>query len=230
MQLTVRKTAYHSVLLIIGLLAPLMAGPTFKSFRIPTDNSQPIDIVLGSDGNMWFTESEINVSQIGRIDAQGNITEFVVPTQFSQPSDIVAGADGALWFSEPSGFPFGIGRITTDGVFTEYGLDLNTCNPCSITPNGIAAAPDESIWFTDFNRNAIGKLAIDPVTGEGIFTFYDIPTLNAVPAGITLGPDGALWFAEFGGGQQAGNGHDSNRRDCRAGVPQHENRLLLPGV
>jgi virginiamycin B lyase len=148
---------------------------------------------------MWFTESEINVSQIGRIDQQGNITEFVVPTRDSQPSDIVAGADGALWFTEPSGFPFGIGRITTDGTFNEYGPDLNNCNPCSITPNGIAATPDGNIWFTDFNRNAIGKL--DPSTPTGNFTFYDIPTPNATPSGITVGPDSALWFAEFHGNQ-----------------------------
>jgi streptogramin lyase len=146
---------------------------------------------------MWFTESEINVSQIGRVDAQGNISEFVVPTRFSQPSDIVVGADGALWFSEPSGFPFGIGRVTTDGVFTEFGLDLNTCTACSITPNGMAATPDGNIWFTDFNRNAIGRL--EPSTNT--FTFFEIPTPNVTPAGITLGPDGALWFAEFHGNQ-----------------------------
>ena len=67
----------------------------FRSFRIPTDNSQPRHMTLGSDGNMWFTKSEIDVSQIGRIDSDGSITEFVVPTRFSQPSDIVSGADGA---------------------------------------------------------------------------------------------------------------------------------------
>src|SRR5918992_1538267 len=66
-----------------------IAGPQFaaslgrfKQFRIPTDNSQPRHIVLGSDGNMWFTESEIDVSQIGRIDARGNVSEFVVPSRF----------------------------------------------------------------------------------------------------------------------------------------------------
>jgi hypothetical protein len=40
------KTTYHSVLLVIGLLAPLLAGPTFKAFRIPTDNSQPRHIPI----------------------------------------------------------------------------------------------------------------------------------------------------------------------------------------
>src|ERR1044072_5799414 len=83
--------ALNGVLLGAVILAPALAGPTLKSFRIPTANSQPREIVLGSDGNMWFTESEFNVSQIGRIDPAGNITEFPVPTQFSQPSDIVAG-------------------------------------------------------------------------------------------------------------------------------------------
>jgi streptogramin lyase len=45
----------------------------FRSFRIPTDSSEPRDITMGSDGHMWFTESNIDVSQIGRIDARGNI-------------------------------------------------------------------------------------------------------------------------------------------------------------
>src|ERR687887_28925 len=73
----------------IGSAAPIFAAPAvrgmFKSFRVPTDNSDPRHITLGSDGNMWFTESNINVSQIGQVDASGNITEFVVPTRFSQP-------------------------------------------------------------------------------------------------------------------------------------------------
>ena len=197
MHIKLSKMALNGILLLIVVLSQVAAGPTLKTFRIPTDNSQPRDITLGADGNMWFTESELNVSQIGRVDAKGNITEFVVPTHFSQPSEIISGPDGALWFTEPSGFPNGIGRVTTVGVFTEYGPDLNTCSPCSITPNGIAATSDGNIWFTDFNLNAVGRL--DPSTRA--FTFYNIPTPNATPAGITLGPDGALWFAELNGNQ-----------------------------
>jgi virginiamycin B lyase len=170
------------------------AGPAghFKSFRVPTDNSNPRHITLGSDGNMWFTESNIDVSQIGRIDADGNITEFVVPTRFSQPSDIVSGPDGALWFTAPSGWPdMFIGRVTTDGQFKGF----TPCTDfCSISPGGIASGPDGNIWFTERIRNAIVKL-----TPSGEFTFYTIPTPDATPAGITAGPDGALWFAEFHG-------------------------------
>jgi streptogramin lyase len=133
------KVALNGTLLALGILAPL-AGPAFKSFRVPTANSQPRHITLGADGNMWFTESEINVSQIGRIDVQGNITEFVVPTRFSQPSDIVSGPDGALWFTAPSGFPdFFIGRVTTDGQFTGFAPECDPVFGCSIAPNGIAS-------------------------------------------------------------------------------------------
>ncbi len=97
-------------------------------------------------------------------------------------------------YGEASGFPFGIGRVTTDGVFTEFGIACDA-RGCSLTPNGITSGPDGNLWFTEGNRNQIGKL-----TPLGSFTFYDFPTtLRVQPTGITVGPDGALWFAEFDG-------------------------------
>ena len=164
-----------------------------KTYRIPTDNSQPRDIVLGSDGSMWFTESELNVSQIGRVDPSGNITEFVVPTREGQPSQIVAGPDGALWFTQPSGFPDAfIVRVSTSGQFTQFAPPCAPGGGCSIAPTDLAFGPDGNLWFTDGISNAIGRL-----TPAGAFTFYPIPTAGAGPAGITPGPDGALWFTEF---------------------------------
>src|SRR3990172_6889786 len=193
MRWLIKRVALSS-LLAVGLLTQLAAGAPFRSFRIPTSNSQPMFITLGPDGNMWFTDASAN--QIGRIDPMGNITEFVVPQADSAPMHIVAGADGALWFTEASGFPEGIGRITTDGVFTGFAPGCAGGQPCSLTPQGIAATPDGYIWFTDFISNSVVKL--DPSTGT--MTFFRIPT-NGSPAGITLGPDGALWFAEPNGGQ-----------------------------
>jgi streptogramin lyase len=172
------------------------AAAQYQSFPVPTANSQPRQITLGADGNMWFTESAFNVSQIAVVDDDGSITEFVVPTRFSQPSDIVSGPDGALWFTEPSGFPNGIGRVTTEGRFREFGPGCSPTGGCSIVPNGITSGPDGNVWFTELTRNAIVKL-----TPRGRFTFYQIPTPGANPHGITVGPDGALWFAEFNGNQ-----------------------------
>jgi len=177
-------------------LAAATAAGQFRSFKIPTANSQPRHIALGSDGNMWFTESNINVNQIGRVDAKGKITEFVVPDQSSQPDDIVSGPDGALWFTMPSGFPDVIGRVTTGGQFTTFGPGCDPNGGCSSVPQGIASGPDGNLWYTDGVRNAIVRL-----TPSGVFTFFAIPTPGANPHGITVGPDGALWFTEFNANQ-----------------------------
>ena len=171
------------------------AAGHFKSFMIPTNNSEPRHIATGSDGNMWFTESHLDNGKIGRVDQRGKITEFPVPDPSGQPDDIVAGPDGALWFTMPSGFPDAIGRVTTDGQFTSFG----TCTPqdcSSIVPHGITSGPDGNLWFTELTRNAIVKL-----TPAGSLTFYTIPTPGANPQGITPGPDGALWFTEFNANQ-----------------------------
>ena len=179
-----------------GAVRLAAAAPTghFKVFRTPTANSQPRHITAGSDGNMWFTESNINAATIGRVDAAGNVTEFAVPNSSAQPDDIVSGPDGALWFTGVSGFPdFFIGRVTTDGQMTGFAPPCDPAGGCSIVPGGIASGPDGNIWFTEDVRNAVVKL-----TPAGVFTFFTIPTPSANPQGITRGPDNALWFAENG--------------------------------
>ena len=57
-------------------------------------------------------------------------------------------------------------------------------------PYGIVAGPDGAIWFTEYNTNNIGRLAL------GVFAEYGIPTANSGPTSITVGPDNALWFTE----------------------------------
>src|SRR2546430_13989331 len=86
MLILLNKMVLNGTLLALGALAPLAgAAPPFKSFRIPTANSEPEGITLGADGNMWVTDADAN--QIGRIDLKGSITEFVVPQPLSSPVD-----------------------------------------------------------------------------------------------------------------------------------------------
>lgn len=176
-------------------LAPITGR--FRTLRTPTPNSQPRHITLGSDGNIWFTESALNVSRIGRVTSDGRIREIAVPTRGGQPSDIVSGPDGALWFTQPSGFPDAyIVRLTTAGQFTQFAPECDPDFGCSIVPNGITSGPDGNVWFTEGIRDAIVRL-----TPSGAFTFYTIPTPSAYAQGITVGPDDALWFAELNGNQ-----------------------------
>ncbi len=78
-----------------------------------TSGSTPRGITLGPRG-MWFTQPGSN--QIGRISAQGAVTEFSAPA--NGVNNIVDGSDGNLWFTE--GGADAIGRMTPKGKVTLF--------------------------------------------------------------------------------------------------------------
>jgi len=60
------------------------------------------------------------------------------------------------------------------------------------SPNGIAAGPDGSLWFTEFS-DRIGR-----ITTAGVITEFPLAG-GSGPVGIAAGPDGNLWFTEAEG-------------------------------
>lgn len=154
--------------------------------------SQPDDIALGSDGNLWVTDdtthSIIKVSPAG-----------VVLNQYStgissgeQPNYIAAAPDGNLYFTEDafsSSIHDKIGRITTGGTITEIG----TLSPNSYL-NVITIGKDGNAYFTEYSTAKLGKVTI--ATGHVSETSPGLaPHGNQA---ITAGPDGRLWI----GGKQ----------------------------
>ncbi len=170
-------------------------------FPIPTAGGVPLGIATGSDGNLWFTET--NSNKIGRITPAGAVTEFPIstappppppppgvtapPVPSASPRGIAAGPDGNLWFTESDGDK--IGRITPAGVVTEFPLPS-----AGSVLVGIAAGPDGNLWFTESNGNRIGRITV-----AGVVTEFRLPTAAALPFGIAAGPDGNLWFTESAG-------------------------------
>jgi streptogramin lyase len=174
--------------------ATLGPAGSIREFAVPTSASTPLDIALGPDGNLWFTEEAGD--KIGRITPTGSITEFPLPTRFSFVTGIVSGADGNLWFTEYEGNTVGkIGRITPAGSITEFPVPT-----VSSRPFFIARGPDGNLWFTEFGGNKIGR-----VTPTGSITEFAIPTPSSYPIDIASGPDGNLWFTEGGGSTGGGN-------------------------
>src|SRR5215213_1120139 len=110
-------TAALAVIAALICILPA-AGETgsIAEFSVPTANSQPLSIVTGPDGNLWFTEFLGN--KIARMTADAAVTEFPIPTANSRPDEIDVGPDGNLWFAEVMGNK--IGRVTPQGVFTEF--------------------------------------------------------------------------------------------------------------
>jgi streptogramin lyase len=156
------------------------------AYPIPTANSQPRGIVVGPDGNIWFTEYHGN--QIGRLTPDGVFTEFPIPTPGGNPDGITNADDGNLWFLELGAGK--LGRITPTGVITEYPMPNPDTNPRGIASTGYTIAITEGSG----NKIAFFSIAIQQFEGEA-----PVPTLGSFPLDVVVGPDGAFWFTEYFG-------------------------------
>ncbi|MBV9720038.1 MAG: hypothetical protein JOZ77_12015 [Candidatus Eremiobacteraeota bacterium] len=171
-------------------------GPTptpevTSQYTIPTASSKPMGIALGSDGNLWITESA--ASKIGTLTSNGKITENVTPSRHSNPIGIASGPGPALnvWFTENA--LARVAQITTSGPpYIEYTLPNSAA-----TPLNMALGSDGNIWCTDPGTNSIWRIQQLKPKPHVKFTQFKL-TGNAQPFIITNGPDGALWFTEPG--------------------------------
>ena len=175
------RLAIAAAMLVTIVSTVSSADFRLRSFPIPTGNSQPIDICLGPDGNLWFVEQ--NASRVARVTPKGTITEFATRT-LSFPNAITPGPDGNVWFT--GGANGTINRVRPNGRIREFVFDSNGL------ARGITTGPDGAIWFTDSIGNAVWRFDIATET----FTSFPIPTPNSFPGFIKVGSDGNLWFLE----------------------------------
>src|SRR5512132_3729312 len=185
------KTTPLLLILLLVVAAPASAEPTVQEFGDGlTANAELGDIVLGPDGNLWFTEKTAN--KIGRV-TPGNppvIAEVDAPTSFTEPFNITVGPDNKIWFSGKFSGAGGVGRI-------------NPANPADkqghggygvITPAGIAAGPDGKIWLGDQGGQVV---RIEP--SDMSFIPAAIPLAGFNIRNLAAGPDGNVWVTDFGG-------------------------------
>lgn len=156
-----------------GVLQPRLAA-----------RSRPLNIAVGPDGNLWFTDEGLN--KIGRITTGGVIDTFPIPTADSGPAGIAAGGDGSLYFVESNAGR--VARVTTDGEVTELGIpDVDSF------PNYITLGPDGAMWFTEEDANRLGRIAPDgritkfelpEITRPSNITKRGLPNVDSIPTGI----------------------------------------------
>lgn len=188
----------RSGLAVIAALGMVLAGTLtaqagglygYKEFKIPTERSEPRDITVGSDGNLWFIEGRTVFDEetfeehqnIGRITPSGDITEFPVDCSFCL-DEIEQGPNDTLYFTTNSTFR-GLGRITTAG-------DISFVNPNdgryllqNLTRDGNA------LW----GSNGTTLWRYTPETGE--FVEFTLP----VAAGeVDVAADGVVWHTANG--------------------------------
>jgi len=189
--------------------APPLAAQEITEFPLTAASGVPWGIVSGPDGNIWFTE--LNVDLIGRLKSDGSVAEFPLPPASPIPCGagaVAVGPDGNLWYtracsgtSAALGFSWvfsRIGRITPAGGVEEF--------PPIGLPNDITPGPDGNLWFADqpeFIGGQIGRIST-----TGVITEFPVPAANtpwpagrSYPFSIAAGPDGNLWFTDYLGAQ-----------------------------
>jgi virginiamycin B lyase len=196
--------------IVLGaVLSAAQAAPVGKltQFRVPTDNSQPRHITVGSDGNLWFTEgNEIFTPNpddpdapgtthrnIGKITPSGEVTEFRIDSRDGESplpnqcdcllNDIVQGPSGILYFTTNNP---GLGRITTGGDVLAFVAPNN-----NLANGGGIAARDNAIWYTDFNNDSLWRY---DVSSEQ-FTEFPVPAPGTDPLDVAVASDGTVWFS-----------------------------------
>jgi streptogramin lyase len=173
------------------------AGVHTNTFPLPpcsgsscSSSIPPVDqIVLGPNGNLWFTMTRSNA--IGQMNTAGGMAIYPIDTPDSQPEGLTVGPDGRLWFTEAN-FN-GIGAIDMGGTDVDWSLPTSGSGP-----SDIANGPDGALWFTESLTNKVGR-----ITTTGVVTNeFDVPTPSSEPSGIT-NTGGGLWFTESAVGQIA---------------------------
>jgi virginiamycin B lyase len=158
---------------------------------VPNGRALPRSITAGPDGAMWFTES--GFGQIGRIGADGIITEYPLPSTdrvHAFPDGIVLGSDGGLWFQEALAGRLGRIDPQTKNITERDYVPAGT-NPMDRAVGGpLVFGPDKAFWFGD------GATTITRITTDARTTKFRIaPPADGIRS-MVAGPDGQIWFAD----------------------------------
>jgi streptogramin lyase len=167
-------------------------------------------IAVGSDRNLWFTES--TASAVGSITPDlATITEFPTPTAAASPAGITTGPDGALWFTESAVNQ--VGRLPPPGTITtvagngtaSFGGDGGPATAAQLWhPSGVAVDAAGDLFIADYENNRVREVSpsgtITTVAGGGTSGLGDGGPATAAelvfPSGVAVDAAGDLFIAD----------------------------------
>jgi virginiamycin B lyase len=151
-------------------------GATGQFTQFPV--SEPADVVVDAAGAVWFTAPNDNA--IGRLDPATGAVTLTHTEGF--PRELTIAADGQIWFTERF-VPEAVGRLNpVTGAVTLFPVADTT------GPEGIAASPDGSVWFTQTTKGNVARITNDGTITEGK------AVKGSQPFGIAVDPQGDPWY------------------------------------
>lgn len=160
----------------------------------PAAVDEPTSMLVDSAGRFWL--AGLSFDGGGQIEADGVTNGF--PEAVMQ---IINGPGGAVWGvlqnTSQGTAQYAIGEFQIAGgsvqMIQHYAL------PASASVGSITLGADGALWFTDYGRNAIGR-----IDAAGKMSEYPVPEPGALAAPwygqsqITRACDNAVWFSEPG--------------------------------
>jgi YD repeat-containing protein len=183
----------------------------------------PTGIAFSPDGSLYIADQPRQV--IRKVDGAGIITtaagynesssraedgRLATEVWLNNPFSVVVAPDGSFYFSEYHRVlkvdPDGIISIIAGQEDCGYSGDGGPATEAKLClPNGLAVAPDGSVYIADVENNRIRKVdpfgIISTVAGNGLPGYMedDVPATATRlwhPKDVTLGPDGSLYIAD----------------------------------
>ncbi len=157
------------------------SGIFIKEYTIPTSNSKPLNIDVGTNNIVWFTEN--NGMKIGSFNSiTKTFKEY--PTTL-HPYDIVYNVlNGLVYFTldEYSNGHYGV-LVPRAGTVYEFptGLPVASAVDCTLDPSG-------NFWFNGWDSQSVSK-----VNKTGGMETY-IPPSFGYMSGLTEDPEGNIWL------------------------------------
>jgi hypothetical protein len=136
-----------------GSVARVTPGGTVTPFPVPAGS--PIDVIRGSDGNLWYAGQGTTV---GKVAPDGTATAFT--SKGVDPFGVALGPDGAVWYAEFQAAA--VGRVAPDGTTSEV-----TGMTAGAGPRYVAGGPGNTIWFTEETGNRVGRVTGIELPGGG---------------------------------------------------------------
>lgn len=190
-----------------GKIGRIDASNTVTEIPLPSGTTTgPTQLVVGPDNALWINED--GVGRIARMPvtatpANPQVTEYSQSSPGCVQQSLTSGPLNSLWYIGCAGSFSAqtIVQLDTSGHATPYAF-----------PSGIAADPrfittgnDGALWFTDQNKNYIGRM-VPQGAGIGTWTTYPYSLVNGNGAGnaaageIAPGIGSSLYWVEFNTG------------------------------
>lgn len=173
-----------------NVIAHISSDGAVHEFGVPgTSGTLGIGgLVLGQEGDMWFTEPAAN--QIVQVTPTDQAHSITLPTPGSLPTGIAVAPDGSLWVTLEGAAA--VVRVEPGVKVTQYPLSSGS------RPAAIAFGPESVFWAIEGGTVGLTRISTVGVAGD-----YPLPTsgtkyAGAINSDVTATED-ELWLAQSDG-------------------------------